>query len=200
MKELVNNVDNATHDAEEESRVITIFTCGKISDRSIRQVLPDALAGYGGVQYFNGTELFCLGAQPPRFLVYEWENLPQEACTKGILLFKNSFSPLPGHCLPRELFPIFEARNTAASSFLRGTGVVAITCGTSPRDTLSLSSLDDNSAMVSLQRCITTLDGYVVEPGDISVSLQHSRSPHQILAAVSVLLLAGIPWEDGYVF
>ena len=58
MKELVNNVDNATHDAEEESRVITIFTCGKISDRSIRQVLPDALAGYGGVQFLMEPSCF----------------------------------------------------------------------------------------------------------------------------------------------
>lgn len=86
------------------------------------------------------------------------------------------------------------------SRFLQGTGTAAVACGTSPRDTLSLASIDANSALVSLQRCVTTLDGRMIEPGEILVSLLRPRSPHEVLAAVSVLLLSGVPWENGYSF
>lgn len=178
----------------------TIFTCGSLLDRSIRQVLPQALAQYGGVQYFNGCELFRLGPHPPRFLVYEWDALPKESCVKGIVLFKNSFSPLAGHPLPPGLFPIFEARNRIVSHFLQACGAAAVACGTSVKDTLSLASLDYHCALVSLQRCITTLDGFRIEPAEIPVCLSSPKSPHQILAAVSVLLLSGIPFENGYSF
>lgn len=178
----------------------TIFTCGSLSDRSIRSVLPDALSRYGGVQYFNGSELFRLGPHPPRFLVYEWETLPEESCVKGILLFKNSFSPVPFRPMPQGLFPVFEARNRTVSRFLQNAGACAVSCGTSPRDTLSIASLNPQAALVSLQRCITTLDGSRIEPAEILVSLLQPKSPHQILAAVSVLLLSGVPWESGYSF
>lgn len=178
----------------------TVFLCGKQSDRSLRCVLPQALSGYGGVQYFNGTELLRLGGAPLRFLVYEWETLPNQPCPKGILFFKNSFQPQAGEALAPGLLPVFESRNPVVSAFLREQGAVAVTCGTAARDTLSVSSLDYHSAMVSLQRCMTTLSGEIIEPGDIPVSLRRSHSPHQILAAVSVLLLSGIPWERGYNF
>lgn len=152
----------------------TIFTCGSLCDRSIRDVLPDALAHYGGVQYFSGEELLRLGEDPPRFVLYEWEALPQQTCGTGILLFKNSFAPTPDQILPKGLIPVLEARNTVVACFLRGTGTPVVTCGTSPRDTLSVASLRADRALVSLQRCVTTLDGRMIEPGEILVALSQS--------------------------
>ena len=181
--------------------VVTVFVCGKASDDSIRQVLPGALAAYGDVQYFNGEEWISLpwkNSFHRQFFVCEWESLPRYQGPAGLLLLKNSFCPGPKDRLSPGLLPVFESHNQKALAFLHREGASAITCGMSPRDTLSLASVDYHSATVSIQRCIPLLDGTVLEPGDIPVELGKPYSPHQILAAVSVLLFCGVPSKEGY--
>lgn len=74
----------------------------------------------------------------------------------------------------------------------------AITCGTSPLDTLSIASCKNGGAMISLQREVHTLSGAVIEPCDISVTTDESVHIYPTLAACAVLLLNDIPFENGY--
>ncbi len=70
-----------------------------------------------------------------------------------------------------------------------GTKLRLISCGLSSKDTLTLSSFTADSAVVSLQRSITSLSGAIVEPGDYPISIGATIDQFSILASVAVLIL-----------
>lgn len=67
-----------------------------------------------------------------------------------------------------------------------------ITCGTSPKDTISLASIDNGTAVVSLQRKIKNIRGEIIEPMDIKIKLDIKNDVYQALAACTALLLCGV--------
>lgn len=72
----------------------------------------------------------------------------------------------------------------------------AVSYGTSPRDTLTFSSLEGEKICVSLQRELVTLEGCVVEQQELVLPFPPGASPLPYLAAVGVLLLLGTPPEQ----
>ena len=177
----------------------TILLCGKSDDNSICKILLEALENYGGVQSYDGTSLTKTGKNDrPEFLLYDCEKIPQINNSGGILLFKNSFCFDRQQKVPSTFIPVFESRNTNAAAALKGTGIVGITCGTSAKDILSIASLNDINATVSLQRSVKTLTGLVLEPHDMTIQLKKAVSPFPLLAICSVLLLSGVPSNSEY--
>lgn len=77
---------------------------------------------------------------------------------------------------------------------LRGECVVSY--GTSPKDTLTFSSLEGNRLCLALQRELVTLQGSVVERQELVLHLPPERSPLALLAAAGTLLLLGVPPEQ----
>lgn len=64
-----------------------------------------------------------------------------------------------------------------------------VTYGTSPRDTVTLSSLYEGSAAIAVQREFLTLDGRTVERGELVLPCPHtSPEPVLVLAAAALLL------------
>jgi len=87
--------------------------------------------------------------------------------------------------------PVFGPRRTVRPRLLSLWEGVAISCGTSPRDTISLASFSGQKAVISLQRNLTALGGGTVEPRDITVSLGRSGSVFEVMAFCAVMLLYG---------
>lgn len=116
-----------------------------------------------------------------------------------ILLKNNAVLPEPFR-LPPTAAVAFDGENSRVSAFLKKIGGSGVDFGTSPRSTVSLSSMTDTSATVSVQRNLVLVDGRILEPCEIPVTLSVPMSPRQVLASVAVLLLAGVPWESGYCF
>jgi hypothetical protein len=181
----------------------TILLCGKSDDNAIGKLLLDALVNYGGMQFYDGARLIRVGKDHyPEFFLYESEKIPQTKSNSGILLFKNSFrfETEQPQKISSEFIPVFESHNTHAAAALKGTGIVGVTCGTSPKDVLSIASLSDTGATVSLQRNVKILTGEVLEPLDITLQFKNPVSPFPLLAACSVLLLSGIPSNSEFCF
>lgn len=72
----------------------------------------------------------------------------------------------------------------------------AVSYGTSPKDTLTFSSLEGDKIVLCLQRELVTLEGTVVEQQELALPFGAGLSPLPWLAAVGVLLLLGIPPEE----
>lgn len=70
----------------------------------------------------------------------------------------------------------------------------AVSYGTSPRDTITFSSLEGDRLCLALQRELVTLTGGVVEQQELVLPCLGS-SPLPTLAAAGVLLLAGLTPE-----
>jgi hypothetical protein len=71
-----------------------------------------------------------------------------------------------------------------------------ITYGMSPRDTLTISSINEEEVVISMQRELVTLFGEILERQDLpKIPLQQS-SPEKILSVTGALLSIGIPFES----
>ena len=72
----------------------------------------------------------------------------------------------------------------------------AVSYGTSPKDTLTFSSLEGSQICVALQRELVTLGGEIVEQQELVLPFTPEKSPLPYLAAVGILLLLGVPTEE----
>ena len=91
--------------------------------------------------------------------------------------------------LPEQLIPVFDSANTRAVHLLSRASRSGLSFGCAPQDTLSLASLSDSQAVVSLQRTLITLHGHVLEPRDLTVRLRGSCELFELMAVCAILLL-----------
>ena len=69
----------------------------------------------------------------------------------------------------------------------------AVSYGTGPRDTLTLSSREGRQLWCAIQRELVTVEGRVVERQELPLRLPDHMSPLSVLAAAGALLLLGVP-------
>lgn len=171
----------------------TIILYGSKNDTSVGEVLFRALGKYGGVQQLFGKKLYKEPqSQIPEFLVYDLDFSPKIEVEKGVFIFKNKIDHSDKISIPNNFFPIVGSDNACALAYLMKRSTPALSCGMSPRDTLCISSHDFGSAVVSLQRTISSLDGKTIEPHDVTIALLQPAEKYPLLAAVGVLLLSGL--------
>lgn len=72
----------------------------------------------------------------------------------------------------------------------------AVSYGTSPKDTLTFSSLEGDQICLALQRELVTLEGAVVEQQELVLPFPVGESPLPFLALAGTLLLLGVPPEE----
>lgn len=184
--------------AEDGESLIPVILCGDSSDSSIANALIPALARCGGVCYSGQGRVLAEGGGA-RFFLVESDSVPKIGMQQGILLFKKNISRTDPAAVPPGFFCVLGSSNTGAMQLLRGSGAAVVSCGTGPKDTLSLAGRESSCAAVSLQRNLVTLGGELLEPRDFRVELTAPRSTEQILLVGAVLLLSGDDPENGYV-
>ena len=72
----------------------------------------------------------------------------------------------------------------------------AVSYGTSPRNSLTLSSRRGERLWAALQRELVTVDGQVVERQEFSVPMLRDQGELAALAVAGALLLLGVPPEE----
>ncbi|MDR2909122.1 MAG: hypothetical protein LBU86_04490 [Oscillospiraceae bacterium] len=110
---------------------------------------------------------------------------------KTIIVFQRA-AELPVSLIePDKSVVLVDSSKGELLSIVSASGLPAITCGMSNKDTVTLSSMDDDSAVVDLRRSITGFDGIVIEPQEIPARCK--RAPHRfaLMAAAAVRLLSG---------
>ena len=153
--------------------------------------LCQALTQYGSVQYCGKEELWRQeSTYGDCFCTYQFDELPQTKGINGIILLGSRLAEHNG-TIAQGLTPVFDSSNRAAAQLLIHAGGAAVSCGTSPKDTFSLASINEERAVVSLQRNIFSLTGARIEPRDIPVILTGKRGVFEIMAFCAILLLCG---------
>ena len=87
---------------------------------------------------------------------------------------------------------ICEDCNKNAIDIFSKNNMPVITCGMNVKNTVTFSSINDNSLIVSLQRVITDSKGKEIEPTEFKLILTKDYNIFSVMASVSVLLLNGI--------
>ena len=92
---------------------------------------------------------------------------------------------------PKGIIGICEDTNIKALNLFLKNHTPVISCGMSGKNTVTLSSIDNNIPLITLQRRITDLNGKIIEPAEFKITLNKTYSPFAVMASVAILLLEG---------
>lgn len=113
-----------------------------------------------------------------------------------VLIFKTNCSGLSGITLPKTHAAVLAPENDPAASLLKEHHIPIVTCGLSQKNTVTFSSRTPATAVVSLQRELHAVDGSLIEPRELPVTLAAPRDDYPLLATVAAMWLAGISFPE----
>ncbi|MDR2931747.1 MAG: hypothetical protein LBV27_01440 [Oscillospiraceae bacterium] len=113
-----------------------------------------------------------------------------------IIIFKDPVDIDIGPAGDHKAVAVVDSCNEKLLPLVASTRLPAITCGLSAKDTLTLSSMRLDSAVINLQRSVTCFDGSVAEPQEIPVSLNtvtmdNDAISFALMAVASICILSG---------
>ena len=143
------------------------------------------LLGYG-ISVFNGAEPYDVAVCAP-------PTPPVSAAPSA-----NFTATRPHLAAPAAKLAVTLSCDAKVMCMLRDTGCTVVTCGTADDDTLSVSSVGEHKAAVSLQRRLITLSGRKIEPCEIPIKSKNISNLRVFEAVTALLLLSDVPSEKGY--
>ncbi|HCC35017.1 MAG TPA: hypothetical protein DEQ02_05060 [Ruminococcaceae bacterium] len=174
----------------------TVILFGSKNERQTGERLCGAFEKNGGV-YFIKDNLLMLGGGAPSFLLCEYESLPETSVKQGIVIFKNEISKYSRIDIPSGFTAVVDSENAPALSLLKQRKIQTVTCGMSSHDTLSISSVKEDRAAVSLQRAIVRLDGSEMEACEIPMKFEAFPGDYALLCCCAALILTGTDTRPG---
>ncbi|HHW46639.1 MAG TPA: hypothetical protein GXX17_07010 [Clostridiales bacterium] len=165
----------------------TVILYGNAQD-SVYDDINSLMSNYG-ITTFDGEKLSQNNGGGDFLFIKRSEPLILDL-PKGIIVFLNKIDKVFNLKIPKGFTAITRSENSAALKVLKTIGINAITCGMASVDTLTLSSVLEDSVLVSLQREIQTLSGKTLEPAEFPIKVSKSYSEYGILAACGILLLS----------
>ena len=178
--------------------MVNLILYGDIKDKSITSKLCRVLSDYGGVLYFSDTKAIKYGDFTNiSFTVYECDNLQKIEIPDSIIIFKSKQTNEHAIKLSDNIIVITESSNKKAICAISGNNAPCISCGMSGNDSVTLSSISDTDATISIQRSITDIKGKVIYPCDITVKLKHFCDGFSLLSILCFLILSGEIEEYG---
>ncbi|WP_312645180.1 hypothetical protein [Hydrogenoanaerobacterium sp.] len=126
------------------------------------------------------------------FLLVECEQISFNNKERTIILCKSNFLATEKQystCRSGTI-GVVQSDNLAAAQALSEWQIPVISCGMSVTDTLTLSSISPDGAVICLQRSIPTLLGTVIEPFEVPIKLSRPFDSYALMCIVAVLLLS----------
>lgn len=154
--------------------VTGVFIVADSGDKKMWETLPELLRG-GGMD----------------ILVSDIGRMKDVEVDNAVVVFSGESATAAQPHNGMEAVAVVNSGVPASIEAVSKTGMPAITCGFSPRDTMTLSSFDSDSAVLSLQRGVKCFDGSVEEPREIPLKLAYPLDSFTLMAAASVYILCG---------
>jgi hypothetical protein len=111
---------------------------------------------------------------------------------RGIAVFTEKSIRLKHQSLPIGVIGICEDNNEIALETYKQNHNAVITCGTGNKNTITISSISNNTIFLTIQRTIINQNGKKYEPCEIKIELSKSYTPFSVMAAATILILYGI--------
>ena len=114
---------------------------------------------------------------------------------KNIILIADNSDYLTKIKLPKKTIGICESKAQKSLKAFEKSKIQTITCGLNLKSTVTLSSINENSMLVCLQRSLISLYGKTIEPADFKIILTQNYQPFSVMSACILLLLLEIKPE-----
>ncbi len=174
---------------------IDIILLGDRSDSRIAQSIIKSLNGEFKTVYCQAESLFISKQLTNKRTVrlYECESVLADSLSGAVIIAKKTAdlkSIASQRINPSAV--IVSSENERHIKQLQSSGAAVITCGMSQKDTVTLSSSEGESYIVSLQRGFK-IGGKTIEPQEVSLCA-NEKSSYSILAAGAAVILI----KDGF--
>lgn len=169
-----------------------VFLYGEDGDSAVSETLFAAVRAAGSSALRVTGRLVAadpVDAADPEYLVFDHFPAQNAALGGGIAVFGACVGELPDFlCIPNNYFAVFDAENNSGEIFQKNCRQT-VPCGLSQKNTVTFSSIGNDTAVVALQRSLVTLKGNVAEPREIPLRFGAFRGNFALLAAAAVLIL-----------
>lgn len=163
---------------------------GSEKSDSLRRYLLFSLKNKLNVSFMN-SHIF-QSRKKEALQLFEVDGMEKISADASILFLKTKADFESLRYLKDNMTVIINSANHQQLEFISKFKVNVVTCGLSTKDTITFSSRDENSAVVSLQRSIRAIDGTIIEPMDIPCKITKKYSDYFVLGYVAILLLLNL--------
>lgn len=150
--------------------------------------LKQFLAEYTDFHSFDGSG-FCFSENSAKVFFHYVRELDCLEGGKSILFLQKKANLKKTNRLSDKTTVVIDSENRKQLELVSRFPVDVVTFGLSPKDTVTFSSRDEQSAVVSLQRAVTALDGALLEPMEIPCILNEKLNDPLILGIASIMIL-----------
>ena len=106
----------------------------------------------------------------------------------GIAVMLDNSERFENQIFPEGIIGICESSNLKALEILRANNTPVISCGMNPKSSVTLSSLNSSSILLTVQRRINLPDK-IIQPGEYQIEISKKYSPFSIMASAVILFL-----------
>lgn len=170
--------------------MITVVVAANSQDKKFYNALQNILSRSFGTIHCLGR---CLDARDKcaELILTDTYSFDLVYSETAIIIVKDKECLKTGFETSRGAVAVVDSCDKDIMSVVGETKLPAITCGLSARDTLTLSSFNEDSAVINIQRSISCFDGSVAEPQEIPVTLCSSIDSFTLMCAAAVFVLSG---------
>lgn len=171
-------------------KMITIVLFGDRHDAALLRMFERNLKQHFSVHTVTAGSLKKCGGGPNVLLINNGN--PHTVCGEAsIVVLKPDAELSRIRQFSREVVVLANSAYPEQLRQLSEMGLRTIVYGLSSKDTITFSSLGENTAAVSLQRTIEDLRGNPVEPLEVTVDFAVKCDPALVLLYVSALIISG---------
>ncbi len=148
----------------------------------------EILKAHGGDCISDKEILDCGGA----FTIVSEYKKANLKINNGIVVICDNTERFKDQQFPNGIIGICEDNNINALEVFKKSHIPVISCGMSAKNTITLSSLNSDTLLATLQRTVKNIKGDEIEPAEFKIKLKKSYSHFSVMACVAILLIKGI--------
>ena len=170
--------------------MLSITIAASKHDKAFWQAIKTTLENNFSVIYACERQLIVNGDKP-EMIIADIGSFDAIQTDETIIIFKDKLNINIDSSSMHNVIAVVDSSNEKLMRFVAATKLPAVTCGLSARDTITLSSISRDSAVISLQRSVVCLDGTQAEPQEIPVNICSICDNFALMAIASIYILSG---------
>lgn len=170
--------------------LITVLVAADDSDQSFWDALTRLLCRHFAVVRTQGRVL-ALEQDIPSLLLCDTQSFDEINAQQVIVVFQEPRPLTTAFTGAGQVVAIVDSANQPLVEYVSSLQLPAITCGLSGKDSITLSSMDIDSAVIGIQRSIPCFDSSRVEPQELPVQLTAPVDSFPLMAVAAILILSG---------
>lgn len=138
----------------------------------------------------------CVSENKGKFTILSTYKNTKIELNYGIAVIIDDTERFSKQTFPIGITGICEDNNTKALEIFKNSGIAVISCGICGKNTITLSSINNDDLLTSLQRTLNDNCGNKIDPSEFKIKLTKNYLPFSVMASVAILLINGItPYE-----